>query len=120
MRIEENNKAQFTKDIEVLLKKTRACQNIELTYGDLKYEPATEYGKDVVLKEVYNFETKEYESKLFKRTFTPSDRTLDNKNDPREYVQIKIDNALYYQSVEGDSYWGMVLDIIKRLDKERI
>ena len=120
MRIEENNKAQFTKEIEALLRNTRTCQNIELTYGGLKHEPTTEWDKDVVMLDVYDAETDGYVSKRFKRIFTPSERNLNEKDDPTEYVQIKIDWLTLYQSVEADSYWGMVLDIVRRLDKEHI
>ena len=120
MRIEENNKPQFTKEIEKLLRQTRTCQNIELTYGSLKYEPATGWDNDVVVRQYWNQETQQYENKLLKQIFIPSDRNLNEKTDPDEYVQIKIDYLTIYQSVEADSYWGMVLDIIRRLDKENI
>jgi hypothetical protein len=121
IRVEENNKPQFTKDIEDLLRKTRALQNVEITYGSLKHEPVTGLdGKDVVVLKVYNKETDELEPKLFKRIFTPSDRNLEEQYDAREYVQIKVDGKTLYQSVEADSYWGMVLDIIRRLDKEGV
>jgi len=120
MRIEENNKPQFTKDIEVLLRKTRACQDIEITYGSLVHEPETSWSKDVVSLEVWNKETEQYENKLFKQIFVPSNRNLSEKNDSREYVQIKVDGKTIYQSVEASSYWGMVLDIVRRLDKENV
>lgn len=120
MRIEENNKAQFTKQIEKLLKQTRACQDIEITYGSLKWIPLNKYESGAILKEVYDSEQKNVIRKPFKPDFTPSERTLDGALDPREFVRINIDGCTFYQSVEGDSYWGMVLDIVKRLDKERI
>lgn len=120
MRIEENNKAQFTKEIEKLLKQTRACQDIELTYGSLKWIPLTEWESGAVLKEVYDKETDSFITKLFKPEFTPSERTLDDAFDPREFVMIKVDGRTFFQSVEGSSYWGMILDIIKRMDKERV
>lgn len=120
MRIEENNKAQFTKDIETLLRKTRACEDIELTYGSLEYEPVDNWGKDVVLKEVYDRKTNSFVQRLFKNKFTPSERNLENKDDSREYVQINMYGKKIYQSVEADSYWGMVLDIVKRLREEGI
>lgn len=120
MRIEENNKAQFTKDIEALLRKTRALQDIEITYGSLVHEPASGWDKDVVRLEVWNSETESYETKLFKQIFTPSERDLCERTDPREFVQIKADGKTIYQSVEADSYWGMVLDIVRRLDKENV
>jgi hypothetical protein len=112
MRIEENNKPEFTKDIEMLLKKTRACQDIEITYGYVEYESTTEsYGQDVVVN-VYG--------EAFKRIFTPSKTNITIDSEHSEVVQIKVDGKTFYQSVEGDSYYGMVLDIVKRLDRENI
>lgn len=120
MRIEENNKAQFTKEIETLLRKTRACQDIELTYGSVEYIPLKTWEKGAIINKCYNSETEEYEERLFKIVFTPSERNLERREDGREIVQIKIDGETIYQSVESSSYWGMILDITKRLDKERI
>lgn len=120
MKIEENNKAKFTKEIEKLLKQTRACQDIELTYGSLKWIPLTTWEPGAQLKEVYDKETDGFIAQLFKPNFTPSERTLNNTSDPREFVMIKVDGRTFYQSVEGSSYWGMILDIIKRMDKERV
>lgn len=116
----ENNKSQFTKEIEKLLRQTRACQSIELTYGSLKLIPLTEWEPGAQLREVYDKETDSFITKLFKPEFTPSERTLDDAFDPREFVMIEVDGCTFYQSVEGSSYWGMILDIIKRLDKERV
>ena len=121
MRIEENNKPQFTKEIEALLRKTRVLYDIELTYGSLKHEPTKSFeGKDIVALEVRDAETGQWTTKLFKQIFTPSERNLSERDDPSEYVQIKVDGKTLYQSVEADSYWGMVLDITRRLDKEGV
>lgn len=120
MRIEENNKPQFAKEVEALLRKTRACENIEITYGSVKWIPLTEGESCGVLRNIYDKEKNCVVSKLFKDNFTPSERNLTERSDPREFVQIKIDGRTFYQSVECSSYWGMVLDIINRLDKEQI
>ena len=112
MRIEENNKPQFTKDIEALLRKTRACSEIEITYGYLKHELALSYDdKDIVMNT---------DGKLFKRIFTPSETNITIDSHHSEVVQIKVDGKRFYQSVEGDSYYGMVLDIVQRLRDERV
>ena len=112
MRIEENNKPQFTKDIEALLRKTRACSDIEITYGYLEYEPTTErYAYNVVINA---------EGKAFKRIFTPSETNITIDSEHSEIVQIKVDGKTLYQSIEGDSYYGMVLDIVRRLQEERV
>lgn len=112
MRIEENNKPQFTKEIEALLRKTRACQDIEITYGYLTHEPTTErYCSNVVINA---------EGKAFKRIFTPSETNITINDKHSEIVQIKADGKTFYQSVEGDSYYGMVCDIMRRLQEERV
>lgn len=116
----EDNKAQFTKEIESLLRKTRACKDITLTYGSVEYIPLKEWESGATSKKCWNFETEKYEYRLFKVIFTPSERNLTERDDGREYVQIEINKQKFYQSVEADSCWGMVLDIIKRLDKEGI
>ena len=112
MKIEENNKSEFTKDIEALLKKTRACQDIEIDYGYLEHESTEDrYGKDVVVND---------EGKAFKRIFTTTNCNISVHSEHSECVRIKVDGRTLYQSVEGDSYYGMILDIIRRLDKENV
>lgn len=106
--MKEMNKAKFAKEIEALLRQTRACQNIEITYGSLTYEPAKGWTDGDVIQNT--------EGKLLKRIFTESLIPLEND----DYVMIKIGNKVIYQSVEADSNWGMVLDVVKRLDKEGI
>ena len=119
-RIEENNKPKFAKEVEALLRKTRACENIEITYGSVKWIPLTEWESGGVLRNIYDKEKNRVVSKLFKDNFPPSVSNLTERSDPREFVQIKIDGRTFYQSVECSSYWGKVLDIINRLDKEQI
>ena len=115
-----NNKPQFAKEIESLLRKTRAYKDITITYGSVKYIPLKTWESGAVVKKCLNFDTREIEENLFKAVFTPSERNLERKDDPRECVKIEIDGSVIYQSVECSSYWGMILDIVKRLDKESI
>lgn len=113
--IKENNKPGFVKDIKALLRKTNTFEDIELTYGSLILEPTTEFGENVVMKTVYNEETKEKTQKLFKQIFTPSEKNLRC----REYVRIKHGNHIAYACVEMDSYYWTLADILKVMKREK-
>lgn len=106
--MKEMNKVMFVKEIETLLRQTRTCQDIEITYGSLVYKPAKSWANGDIIQNS--------EGKFFKRIFTESLISLENN----DYVRIKLGNKVIYQSVEADSNWGVLLDIVKRLDKERI
>ncbi len=83
------SKYQYVKEIEKLLNLTSACEGLILTYGS------------------YDENTK---------TFTPSERNLTGRNDPREMVQLKwgdqSDENCIYRSVEMDSLYAVTLDIM--------
>ena len=110
--MKEKNKIEFLKELETLLRQTRTCQDIKLTYGSLVYEPAEDWNDGIVVQNV--------DGKLFKKTFIPSEAEITAYDKVSEYVMIKLGNKVIHQCVDGSSNWGMVLDVIKRLDEERI
>ena len=110
--MKEKSTVEFLKELETLLRQTRACQNIELTYGSLTYEPAKDWNDGVVVQNAVG--------KLYKQVFTPSKKDITDYDFVSAYVRIKLGNKIMYQCVEGSSNWGIVLDVINRLKEEHI
>jgi len=101
------NRLQIIKDLEALLRTTRACEGINIKYGwaERTYTEPDEYGKRQIIS----------------ITFHESDRELNKRDDPREEVQLswgkQSDIFATYQSVEGDSGVSIINDIMKAVYK---
>lgn len=101
------NRLQIIKDLEALLKTTRACGDINIKYGyaERKYSEPDENGK----------------RHLYDITFHESDRELDLRTDPSEEVQLRwgeqSDIFATYQSIEGDSGIAIIDDIMKAVNR---
>lgn len=108
--MEENrtSKIDFIKEVEKVVRMTDAFEDLSITYGWLenKYsKPDEETGEVTVID----------------RVFHPSDRVLNNPDDEREMLRFKwgeqSDYFCLYQSIEADSYYGILRDVYKALDK---
>lgn len=101
------NRLQIIKDLETLLKTTRACEDINIKYGYAKrhYSEPNEDGNRYVID----------------ITFHESERELNKKDDPREEVRLswgkQSDIFATYQSIEGDSGIAIIEDIMKAIRK---
>ena len=115
--IRENNKSSFVKEMESFFRKTNACEEIELTYGSLKRKPLECWSPGAVLLDCYDDKTNTFYQKYFLEEFTPSDTTLKNG---REYVKIKLCGKTVYACVEMDSYYGIILDVLKKMKEENM
>lgn len=117
--IRENNKAEFVKEMENFLRQTNACEHICLTYGNLQYVSLEQWQPGAVIKDCWDEESKSMVAKYFLEEFTPSDVTLKGSA-CRENVQIKMGNKTVYACVEADSYYGIIIDVIKKMMEENM
>ena len=101
------NRLQIIKDLEALLRTTRACEKINIRYGyaERKYSEPDENGK----------------RHLIDITFHESDRELNLRTDHSEEVQLRwgeqSDIFATYQSIEGDSGIAIIDDIMKAVNR---
>lgn len=101
------DRLRIIKDLETLLRTTRACENINIKYGwaERHYSEPDEEGKRCVIG----------------ITFHESERELNQREDPREEVQLswgkQSDIFATYQSIEGDGGVSIISDIMKAVYK---
>lgn len=101
------DRLRIIKDLEALLRTTKACENINIKYGwaERHYSEPNEKGKRYVTG----------------ITFHESERVLNQKDDPSEEVQLSFgkqsDIFATYQSIEGDSGVAIISDIMKAVYK---
>ena len=99
------NRLQIIKEMETLLNKTRAANGIRIRYG---------YAE----REYIEFDGKVHIGNI---VFHESERELDKRDDPREEVQVKWGNQsdifATYQSIESDSGFAIIEDIMKAVRK---
>ena len=101
------NRLQIIKDLETLLRTTRACEDINIKYGyaERHYSEPDENGKRYLIDIVFH----------------ESDRELDLQTDPREEIRLawgkQSDLFATYQCIEGDSGISIIRDIMKAVDK---
>lgn len=100
------NKLDFIKEVERVVRMTTVFKDLNITYGWLEIE---------------RYDTPDEDGKYYvkNKTFHESDRVLNEKNDPREMLRFRwgkqSDLYCIYRSIEADSYWGILIDVMDGL-----